>query len=1032
MSSSVPFWQILQELDTAVDQEIPLITRLQNVNRALLNGLNYEAIWCVTLPPLPRVGCGMVRTPLSLDKHATVLITDQPSASDAENFSLATVLGRIFSEKVPQISSQAEPLLQQIDEDMGDTLFGSFDVTIVAGLPLVSNDRVWGGLVLGSRQQPVMEIDAETRQLLEYLAKYLGRTLQHLFLQSNAHRYASTMRTLNRIGHTITSRLDIDEVIRQTMTGINTVLDVEAGSLLLLDEVTRELYFKITLRGENKQITSYRLKMNEGIAGWVVSKNQAAIVNAPRSDPRFSSKIDEAIGFKTKAVLCVPLLVQGQPIGALELVNKRKGDFTSMDQELLEAMSASLGVALNNAALYDHARERAHQGEVINRVTAAINAGHSFSATAQSVYDQLCQLTQCDHLSFLMVDKVSGTVRQWLFSDAGSEEQKQHTIPFVRSRLAALIEHGQAFIEDDISTRSTLPEDRILINDGVKAVLGVLLKTGSTPFGCLQLGSRQPAFFGQAQLQLLEHLAPHMGVVLEKALLLDEMELRTQELHQLNRLIEMLVSITDLKGIVETVVKTLPKLLSSDVYGVLIIVESCTHLGLAIPPHFKHVEQIKDQLFSTLAEVGVTDIPPVIDSTEIITDRISVAGDWQPLASITLPIISRQGTVGLIYSATNQQERMDQEFLHLFSLLASQISAAVENASLFNQVERERARLAAILSSSTDAVLVVDRNGRIVLDNPAALDVLGAPVSQRGRQLGEVTQVKPLVELFQSAMNGNTTTSEIPLPDGRTFFANVSPVVIGHSTAIGWVATMQDVSYFKEVNQLKNEFVNTVSHDLRSPLSGILIAAQLVAEAGPITEEQLRLLNMVERRVNGMSELIDDLLDVGQIEAGIDIDLQPINFATLVTETVDAVRPLALDKQISLDVNVDLQLEPVLANANRLQQAVSNLVSNGIKYTPAQGRVTVKLFAHDHEIRLQVTDSGIGIPAADQPHVFEKFYRVRGEHAIEVRGTGLGLAIVKSVVEKHHGRVWVESVFGEGSTFTIALPVASAVHLVAK
>lgn len=1026
ITPSMPFWQLFQELDTAIDQETPLTTRLQNVNRALLNALDFDAIWCVILPPLPRLGCGIVRTPLSLDKQATVAITDQHSFSDGAMFSPATVFGRIFSEKVPQLSLPSEPLPRQIDQDMGDALFGSFEVSILAGLPLVTSDRVWGGLVLGRRRPERAEIDAELRHLLEYLAKYLGRTLQHLHLQSNARRYADTMRTLNRIGHTITSRLDIDEVIRQTMIGLNTLLDVEAGSLLLLDDSTGELYFKITLRGENKRITSYRLKLNEGIAGWVVANNQAAMVNAPHSDPRFSGKIDDAIGFKTRTVLCVPLVVQGRPIGALEMINKRKGEFVLVDLELLEAMSASLGVALNNAALYDRARERAHQGDVINRVTAAINARHSFSATAQSIFDQLSQLARCDHLSFSMEDKISGTVRQWLFGAAGSDEQKQHTIPFVHSRLASLMENGQAFIEDDISTRPTRPEDRILINDGVRSVLGVLLKTGSSPFGYLLLGSRQPGFFGQDHLRLLTQLAPHLGIVLEKALLLDEMEQRTLELHQLNRLIEMLVPLTDLTTIVETVTKTLPRLLPGDVYGVLIAVESRTHLGLAVPPEFKDAQQVKDQLYATLHELGLTDLPPAIDSIEIVTDQHPVSGEWQPLASTVLPILSRQGTVGVIYSATNQQERMNQKFLHLFSLLASQISAAVENAWLFNQVERERARLAAILSSSTDAVLVVDRDGRIVLDNPAALDVLGASESQRGRPLGDVTQLKPLVDLFQSAMQGNATTGEIPLPDRRTFYANVSPVVIGHSDAIGWVATMQDVSHFKELNQLKNEFVSTVSHDLRSPLSGILIASQLIAESGPINDDQQRLLNMVERRVNGMSELIDDLLNVGQIEAGIGIDLQPTDFAVLVTDTVDSARTLALDKQISLDTVIAAPLEPVLANANRLQQAVYNLVTNSIKYTPSEGAVKVKLFAHDDEVWLQVIDTGVGIPAADQPHVFEKFYRVQGEHAIEVRGTGLGLAIVKSVVEKHHGRVWVESIFGEGSTFTIALSKASA------
>jgi two-component system NtrC family sensor kinase len=114
-----------------------------------------------------------------------------------------------------------------------------------------------------------------------------------------------------------------------------------------------------------------------------------------------------------------------------------------------------------------------------------------------------------------------------------------------------------------------------------------------------------------------------------------------------------------------------------------------------------------------------------------------------------------------------------------------------------------------------------------------------------------------------------------------------------------------------------------------------------------------------------------------------------------------------------------------MANIVRLRQVMHNLVGNAIKYTPNEGTVKVHAFAHEQEIRIQVVDTGLGIPAADQPHIFEKFYRVRGDHVVSIKGTGLGLALVKSIVEKHQGRVWLESVFGEGSTFTVALPVYS-------
>jgi two-component system NtrC family sensor kinase len=273
-------------------------------------------------------------------------------------------------------------------------------------------------------------------------------------------------------------------------------------------------------------------------------------------------------------------------------------------------------------------------------------------------------------------------------------------------------------------------------------------------------------------------------------------------------------------------------------------------------------------------------------------------------------------------------------------------------------------------------------------------------------------------------MQGSKPTGEILLDDGRTFFANLSAVSAGDGSVIGWVATMQDVSHFKELNQLKNDFVNTVSHDLRSPLSTILMATNMIAEIGEISDDQRGLLRVIENRVKGMSQLIDDLLDVGKIEAGIDMEIEACNLGSLIEEVILALTPQVAEKNIELVNLVSSNLPPVTANGLRLRQVIYNLLSNAIKYTLNQGRVTIKAYLHDEsEARIQVIDTGIGIPASDRPRVFEKFYRVRGNQALKIKGTGLGLAIVKSIIEKHNGRVWLESVVGEGSTFTVALPV---------
>jgi len=196
----------------------------------------------------------------------------------------------------------------------------------------------------------------------------------------------------------------------------------------------------------------------------------------------------------------------------------------------------------------------------------------------------------------------------------------------------------------------------------------------------------------------------------------------------------------------------------------------------------------------------------------------------------------------------------------------------------------------------------------------------------------------------------------------------------------------------------------------------------LLPRVGSLNEQQNEFIDRVQKSLSAITELVGDLLDIGRIEAGFDLDMTETELGPLVTEAVVELRPRAQAKQQSLQVHVPTELTPVRGNARRLRQVVSNLVGNAIKYTPKGGRIEVNALEGENHIVVNVTDNGIGIPLDDQPYVFDKFFRANVPETTEVSGTGLGLSIVKSVVEKHGGRVWLESTLGEGSTFTVLLP----------
>jgi two-component system, OmpR family, phosphate regulon sensor histidine kinase PhoR len=215
--------------------------------------------------------------------------------------------------------------------------------------------------------------------------------------------------------------------------------------------------------------------------------------------------------------------------------------------------------------------------------------------------------------------------------------------------------------------------------------------------------------------------------------------------------------------------------------------------------------------------------------------------------------------------------------------------------------------------------------------------------------------------------------------------------------------------------------VSIVSHDLRTPLTVIRGYVGLLPRAGPLNDQQRDFVARIDSSMTSIVALISDLLDIGRIEAGVDWEMQPTALTTIVADAVQELQAAAVLKHHALIGAVD-DLPRVPGNARRLRQVVDNLVTNALKYTPDGGQIVVTAREDGDFVLLQVRDSGLGMALDDQRHIFDKFYRVQSEATDYIPGSGLGLSIVKAIVEKHNGRVWVESELDKGSTFTVVLP----------
>lgn len=497
------------------------------------------------------------------------------------------------------------------------------------------------------------------------------------------------------------------------------------------------------------------------------------------------------------------------------------------------------------------------------------------------------------------------------------------------------------------------------------------------------------------------------------------LERRLQELNTIYTIGRAVTSLLDLSQVLNRVVEAAVYTVGADEGTLMLLDEESNELYLRAAKGVgeKTAQNLRLRVDDSAAGQSLQSGRPV----HLTGERLKVATGYLVKALAYVPLrIPERGAIGVL-GVTNRrsQDPFSRRDIDLLLALADYAAVAIENARLFQDVEKERTKLEAILREAREVIIVVDEDNRVLLCNAAARTMWNLTDADLTNQaVEEVLPAAPIRDLFAEAREDNRPVHrEVTLDDERTFNAQLTPV-----EGVGRVLVMQDITRLKELDRLKSEFVATVSHDLRTPLTTIQGYTELLPKVGPLNEKQRQFVQRVEGSVQYITDLINDLLDIRRIEAELNLEMQTCDLRGLIEDAIEPLRVQAEKKDQTLRWERPEMLPPVRANPRRLKQVVTNLVNNAIKYTEKGGRISVEAAKDDEYVVVRVIDNGIGIPPSKQPRIFDRFYRVESEETADIKGTGLGLAIVKAVVEKHDGRVWVDSTPGVGSVFTFLLP----------
>jgi two-component system phosphate regulon sensor histidine kinase PhoR len=367
-------------------------------------------------------------------------------------------------------------------------------------------------------------------------------------------------------------------------------------------------------------------------------------------------------------------------------------------------------------------------------------------------------------------------------------------------------------------------------------------------------------------------------------------------------------------------------------------------------------------------------------------------------------------------TAQDEIGQLTRTFNHMADQLEDKVAALAD----------ERAQLAAVMANMADGVLIVDESDRVRLINDAASTLLDTTREQAlGLSFAQVARHHELIDFWRECWGAGSERSELLEVGSEALFWRVIVTPLEEKDPSACLVILQDLTELRRLETIRQDLVGNISHELRTPLASLRALVDTLRD-GALEDPPAaqRFLDLMETEVDALTQIVQETLELSRIESGrVPLRLKPTAVNDLILPVLERLRPQG--ERAGLDIGLDLpgDLPPVLADPERVQQVISNLLHNAIKFTPSGGRITISAEPVGEEVTISVSDTGVGISAQDLPRVFERFYKA--DRARSGGGTGLGLAIAKHIVQSHGGRIWAESVEGKGSTFSFSLPTSN-------
>ncbi|HEX3806909.1 MAG TPA: GAF domain-containing protein [Gaiellaceae bacterium] len=853
------------------------------------------------------------------------------------------------------------------------------------------------------REQPLSP--AETA-LVDSVAYEIGSALRTAALLAENSRRIDQQAALLHAAQVVASELELEPVLQRLVQEVTKLLGADAADCYLLDR-DRNVLRCAAVHGLDAALVGFEFTPEHGVAG------EAMVAARPVSVEDYeaiAAPVPHAAYDGFSRALVAPMVWAGETLGVIGVgIQDSSRSFGPDDEELLDAFASLASLALRNAGTFAERSRQARVQRGFYRIASLLGEPLSLAET----YDAAAQAA---------AEALGGDFAAVLAHDGGGlAVVGGHELPPEVRGLALPRALVDAAGDEQVLAATDIASDSRFDGDWSAAPFASLLAIpvrGET--GALVLvGFEQERVFTHDDLELAQHVAGASRGALERSRLFEAERTARSLSQQLARTGRLLATELDPIAVLEAVVGEAAELLRADAAALAalddgdLVVTSATGDGAetVLGERSPATGWVAGDVVQSRAPVAYADVRR--NESLASSDAFLALGH---AAYLGVPLAGREGSPSGVLSVYAREPRAwREEEVQALAALAANAAVALTNAELYQRVAVEREQSLAILANIADGIVAVDRDGHVVLWNRAAEEITGVPaVEAIGRTPAQVLQRE-----LESETGGTNRLVAIPRGDEDVWLSLSEAVMRDPAGAVaGRIFAFRDISAEHVVEQMKSDFVSTVSLELRTPLTSIYGFAQtLLREDVAFSDaERHTFLEYIARESERLTTIVDALLNVARLDTGdLSVSLEPTDVDAVVRDVVEATSALENGHRFVVDVNGG----PCAAHADpeKLRQVLDQLVSNAVKYSPGGGTVTVSALRRADAVEVAVADEGVGIPPSERDRIFSKFYKAGGG-----QGTGLGLFIARGLVREMGGRMWVESEEGQGSRFAFELP----------